>query len=772
MSLAGGGADGPRPVLLGMGWFPDQAGGLNRYFRELFLVLQAQGLSPQGVVLGPVHGDPPGGLTIAASAQESLSRRIWRYWKAVQETGAGSDVVDAHFALYAAGPILLGSVRRLPLVLHFHGPWADEGRSAGQGSRLRAASKRLLERRVYQRAREAIVLSAAFRRILVERYGVLPWRVNVVPPGVDLERFVPRAATANRRRLGVPQSSWVAVSVRRLVPRTGIDILLAAWAQLTQKREDVLLLIVGDGPARARLEALSTDLGLGETVRFVGSVSDRDLRAYYQLADVCVVPSVALEGFGLVVLEALACGTPVIASDSGGLPEALAGLDARLVVPAGDVNGLAQRLEAAAEGEPALPSRASCRRHAERFSWKEVAARHGEIYRRAVAPSRRRRLRVVYLDHCAELSGAEIALLRLLPSLEGVDAHVVLAEEGPLVSRLLRAGISVEVLPMPAAGRNLRREQLSDTREAIAAAVPAAIYAARLVRRLRRLRPDLVHTNSLKAALYGSVAAKAARVPVVWHLRDRLADDYLPATALPIVGAGASRLADGVIAISATTLVTLGQGALRKLGGRVVVIHDPVVLDPRERRRSAGGLCFGMIGRIAPWKGQHLFLEAFARAFPGGAERARIVGAPLFGEEAYEHDLHVLASELDLDGRVEFTGFKEDIASELSQLDVLVHASVIPEPFGQVVIEGMTAGVPVLAARAGGPAEVIEDGRTGLLYEPGNADALAAAMQQAAADPALRRKLVRAARAAADAFAPEAVAEEVMRLYRGVLSPR
>jgi glycosyltransferase involved in cell wall biosynthesis len=378
----------------------------------------------------------------------------------------------------------------------------------------------------------------------------------------------------------------------------------------------------------------------------------------------------------------------------------------------------------------------------------------------------------VYLDHCARLSGAEIALLRLLPALEQIDAHVVLGEEGPLVYRLLRAGISVEVLPMPAAARNLRRDQLDQARETIAAAAPAGIYAARLARRLRRLRPDLVHTNSLKAALYGSIAAKAARIPVVWHLRDRLAEEYLPGVSARIVGAGASRLADAVIAVSGTTLETVGAETRRKLGERIAVIYGPVALEPRPPQGSTEGLCFGIVGRIAPWKGQHVFLEAFARAFPRGTERARIIGAPLFGEEAYERDLHVLASRLGLDGRIEFTGFREDVAEELSKLDVLVHASVIPEPFGQVVIEGMTAGVPVLAPRAGGPAEVIEDGRTGLLYEPGNADALAAAMQQAAADPTLRRKLARAARAAADAFAPQAIAEEVMRLYRRVLSPR
>src|SRR6202000_3502744 len=101
------------------------------------------------------------------------------------------------------------------------------------------------------------------------------------------------------------------------------------------------------------------------------------------------------------------------------------------------------------------------------------------------------------------------------------------------------------------------------------------------------------------------------------------------------------------------------------------------------------------------------------RAFPDGPEQAVLVGQPMFGEEPFEHELHELVAQLGLDGRVLFRGFREAIWDELAGFDVLVHASVIPEPFGQVVLEGMAAGLAVLAADEGGPADLIEDGRTG-----------------------------------------------------------
>ncbi|HEV2810948.1 MAG TPA: glycosyltransferase [Acidimicrobiales bacterium] len=377
-------------------------------------------------------------------------------------------------------------------------------------------------------------------------------------------------------------------------------------------------------------------------------------------------------------------------------------------------------------------------------------------------------LRVVYLGHCAQLSGAELALLRLLPALRGVEPHVVLAEDGPLVARLRDAGISTVVLPMGSAARHLSRHRVRMGRLPVASVLGSALHVLRLTYELRRLGPDLVHTNTLKAALYGGLAARAARVPVVWHMHDRVAEDYLPRSAVKLVRALARRLPDGVIANSRATL-----DSLRVVSVPTAVI--PGIVYPHQSTAATstpgGGLRVGMVGRLAPWKGQHVFLTAFARSFPaGGAARAILVGAPLFGEEGYAADLRRQATELGIAGRLEMTGFRDDVASELARLDVLVHASVIPEPFGQVVVEGMAAGLPVVAADAGGPAEIITDEVDGLLVPPGDSAALADVLRRLSADPSLRARLGAAARERARAYEPGGIAERMEAFYRQVLA--
>jgi glycosyltransferase involved in cell wall biosynthesis len=302
-------------------------------------------------------------------------------------------------------------------------------------------------------------------------------------------------------------------------------------------------------------------------------------------------------------------------------------------------------------------------------------------------------------------------------------------------------------------------------------AVAVAAYVARLAGRLRRIRPDLVHTNSLKAALYGGVAARLAGVPVVWHVRDRIAPDYLGGPAAALVRALSRVLPDAVIANSATTLATLPVS--RRRPGLWRVVPSPVPAGPLERvARPGGPLHVGMVGRLAPWKGQHVFLEAFARAFPTGPERAAVIGGALFGEEDYEASLGRDAARLGIAERVELRGHRLDMAGELAHLDVAVHASVAPEPFGQVVVEAMAAGLPVVAAAAGGPAEVVTDGVDGILVPPGDIEGLAGALRRLAGDADLRDRLGRAGRARAVAFRPEAVAASVMELYREVLAQR
>jgi glycosyltransferase involved in cell wall biosynthesis len=226
-----------------------------------------------------------------------------------------------------------------------------------------------------------------------------------------------------------------------------------------------------------------------------------------------------------------------------------------------------------------------------------------------------------------------------------------------------------------------------------------------------------------------------------------------------------SRLATAVVANSHSTMQTLAAPS------KPVVIYSvlPEVLSevPIHDRATGGPLTLGIVGRLAPWKGQDLFLRAFARAFPDGEERAVIVGGALFGEDDYAQGLVRLSEELGIAGRVELRGHRPDVWDELSRLNVLVHASITPEPFGQVILEGMAAGVSVIAARAGGPAEILQHDVTGLLYEPNDVHGLAEAMRRMR-DPHLRDRLSASAREGLERYSPAVVAGQLQELYATV----
>jgi glycosyltransferase involved in cell wall biosynthesis len=379
---------------------------------------------------------------------------------------------------------------------------------------------------------------------------------------------------------------------------------------------------------------------------------------------------------------------------------------------------------------------------------------------------------VVFLDHVACLSGGEISLLRLVGAIRSdVDAHVILGEDGPLRQRLEAAGATVEVLPMAADLREVRRSQVRPARLSPRPLWGLARHVWALARRLRELEPAIVHTNSLKAALYGGVAGRLAHVPVVWHIRDRIADDYLPRAAVTLVRMAAHVLPSMVVANSRATLAELPACHRRdSLLDRVMPEIVPVF--PPCGPRAGGPLLIGILGRLAPWKGQHVFLEAFAQAFAADNAQAWLIGNALFGEQDYEAGLRERAVALGIADQVVWRGFRDDIAAELAQLDIVVHASTTGEPFGQVIIEGMSAGLPVIATAAGGPLEIITDGVDGLLVQPGDPTALAVAMATLAADPAARRRLGAAGRQSSRRYSPDAARVRLLEIYDHVLGRR
>jgi glycosyltransferase involved in cell wall biosynthesis len=246
-----------------------------------------------------------------------------------------------------------------------------------------AAIKRRVERAVYHRAGRLIVLSRAFADVLTERYGVDGARIRVVPGGVDTARFAPRLSRrAARFALGLPVDRPTVVSVRRLVRRMGIEDLLAAIRIARTEIPEVLLVVVGTGPLAGDLARQAQAAGLGSQVRFLGAVADESLPNVYRAADLTIVPSAAWEGFGLVVVESLAAGTPALVTAVGGLPATVAGLSDDCVIAERTPAALADAMAGALTGRRRLPNEVACLAHARnRFDWSVVSEQVSAVYR-------------------------------------------------------------------------------------------------------------------------------------------------------------------------------------------------------------------------------------------------------------------------------------------------------------------------------------------------------------------------------------------------------
>ncbi|HEY1579029.1 MAG TPA: glycosyltransferase [Terracidiphilus sp.] len=348
-----------------------------------------------------------------------------------------------------------------------------------------------------------------------------------------------------------------------------------------------------------------------------------------------------------------------------------------------------------------------------------------------------RPIRVLFFDHTAELGGGEIALADLVRHLDHarIDPVVVLGSQGPLEQRI-QGFAPVYVVPIDAAVVGARKDALGLATPFQIAAVRAAIrYVFRLRRLLKDQHVEVLHTNSLKAFVLGGIAGRLQRVKVIWHVRDRIADDYLPIKVVWVMRRLAKILPHFVIANSRATLDTVGLNGTRP----AAVIGSGVDLSkfsPRktpadivDEPRSASAKTVGLVGRICPWKGQHIFIEAAALVqvhFPN--VRFQIIGAALFQEHDYDLELRRTVEQRGLGQVIEFTGFQSDIVRAISGLDVLVHASTVGEPFGQVIVQGMACEVPVIATNGGGVPEIVQDGETGLLVPMGDANAMAEAI--------------------------------------------
>jgi glycosyltransferase involved in cell wall biosynthesis/GT2 family glycosyltransferase len=604
------------------------------------------------------------------------------------------------------------------------------------------------ERRLLARSGSVVVCSP---ELAVDRGRTRP--VTLIPNAVDTDHFQRPRPRPHDLPAG-PTAVYVG-SIQR--ERFDTDLV----ADLARSLPHLQIVLIGPasltGDERQVLDAFTN-------VHLFGPRPYQDVPGYLQHADVVIVPHVVTpftESLDPIkAYECLAIGRPTVSTPVAGFRD----LPAPIVVADAPhfVDAVRQSIMT---WQPSMPATnvASWATRAEAFA--------GELHSAAAARPRRR---VVFVGHTARQSGAELALVRLVPGLPDADIQVVLAEDGPLVGLLETAGATVTVLPMDVRTRETNRAAVQAGRLPFAAAWHAAVYTVRLARLLREMRPDLVHTNTLKASIYGGAAARLAGVPLVWHVRDRIASDYLPASAARAIRLLSRHLPDGVIANSLSTRATLVSNGT-DAHHRTTVVYDPLPVVPTIDRLGdivVGDIVVGMVGRLAPWKGQDVFLKAFARAFPTGIERALIVGSAMFGEDDYAASLKDLAVQLGIAERVTFVGFVDDVWPLLARMTMLVHASTLPEPFGQVVLEGLAAGLPVIAADAGGPAEIITHNVDGLLTAPNDIAALSHAMLRLAEDPALRIRLGDTGRIRSHDFTAAGLGSQVSTFYERVLADR
>ncbi len=379
--------------------------------------------------------------------------------------------------------------------------------------------------------------------------------------------------------------------------------------------------------------------------------------------------------------------------------------------------------------------------------------------------------RTLFMTHSGVLGGAERSLLDLAAGWPA-DRELLLLAEGPVADAARARGIPVQVEPLGALG-HVKRESGAPGLGALA---DVARLSGRVSTAARRF--DVIHANSQKAFVVAAAAGLLARRPVVWHLRDILTTAHFSANNIRAAVFLANARAAAVICNSSAT-----ASAFVEAGGKPELAHvvhngldaarfdavsDAAAAALRAELGAGDAQVLAVCARLAPWKGQHVVLAAL-QALPEA--HAWIIGAALFGEDAYAYGLRGHAEALGVADRVRFLGEREDVAALMRAADVVVHAAVEAEPFGRVVVEGMLARRPVIATSAGGVREILEHERTGLLVKPGDPEALAAAVRRIdSMMPVERDAMVARARADAEArFAVPAMVAGVARVLSGAL---
>ncbi|MEH1831858.1 MAG: glycosyltransferase family 4 protein [Nostoc sp.] len=334
-------------------------------------------------------------------------------------------------------------------------------------------------------------------------------------------------------------------------------------------------------------------------------------------------------------------------------------------------------------------------------------------------------MRILFLDQSGKPGGAELCLIDIAKPY-GESALVGLFANGPFKDLLQQNHIPVEVL----ATQTIEVHKESSLVQGLKSLGQLAPLITKVIKKARKY--DLIYANTQKALVVGALVSFFSRRPLVYHLHDILSTEHFSQTNLHIAVNLANRFASLIIANSQAS-----KTAFLQAGGRPDIIEvvyngfEPKIYQSdksdinklQQQLGLSGKFVVGHFSRLAPWKGQHILIDALAKC--PQEVTAILVGDALFGEQDYVQKLHQQVAQLGLENRIKFLGFRSDIPQLMAACDLVAHTSTSPEPFGRVIVEAMLCEKPVVAAKAGGVMELVEHGLNGFLVTPGEPQELA-----------------------------------------------
>ncbi len=629
---------------------------------------------------------------------------------------------------------------------------------------------------------------------LVEEFsagGLSPHRIHHVPNGVDTDLFRPVPATAipsMRAQLHLPAGQAIALFVGVLDQRKNILWLAEQWIAHNAFGTNALLLAVGpagrDDPGGAIHDRL-TALAQGHPGLFALHDYCCDVRPYYQCADLLLLPS-AKEGLPNVMLEAMACGLPCVAAHTSGSRELIREGETGYTYAPGNASHLGAAVQRCLSSAGVHLGQQARHTAQVTYSIQTVASRYETLYE----SRRRAERRVLYVENGIGYGGAIICLRHLVRNLDrlkfepmvitglGDEKYQDIAAEAQWrhipdkrldvisMKRALAAGRWPDTLP----GLRWTINQVLSRLDDLFNFLPSFLQTLWTT---WRFKPNLIHVNNEPLCNRAAVlAGKVLGVPVISHVRG---DQQGSLMMRPFF-----RMPDYFIAVSRWVSESIGRIGVP--AQKRTYIYDGIELDKLDLQadgnafRQRHGIApntfvVGLVGLLIPWKGQELFVDAakiLAAQLPNAV--FAVVGGTPDEFQYYEAALRQKVQAAGLSERVVFTGHVSGMAQVYNGLNVVLSASTSPEPLGTVIIEAMTLARPLIAPNHGGAVEMIEDGRTGLLFNAGDADDLASKIALLHRDPALGLALGSAARAhALQAFAIREHVSQVEAVYDHVL---